>query len=357
VSTSAGKKDFKGKSMFAPDVINQQSSMIAIAVNSLQSTQPASISGTTMRAFGGGAVSASAPDSMLQLCWDYYSNPEAIDINLFIDTTQSETVKAYLNTICQDTRKDAMCVLNVPKAKCVNTTQEAAKIVDWRNDTGAGLGNINSSYAAVYGNWGKIYDRYNDKYRWIPLAGHVAGIYAYTDEVTDPWFAPAGLNRGLLSTDIIQLGFNPTLGDRDLLYKSNINPLTEFRGKGIPIWGQKTMSSRPSSFDRVNVRRLFLVLEKAIATMAQYYLFEPNDRLTRSRFVSTVEPYLEDIKGRRGIYDFMVIADESNNTPTVIDRNEFVADILIKPTRAAEFIVLNFVALSTGASFTEYTSA
>ncbi len=357
VSTSSGKKDHLGKSMFAPDVINQQSSYIALALNTAQTDPPASISGSTMAALGGGIDGGTVPDNMVMLNYDYFANPEAIDMNLFLDGAFSVTVKQYLNTLCQTTRKDAMALLDVPSNLVVNTTQQAAKLVTWRNDTSTGLGNTNSSYSAIYANWGKIYDRYNDKYRWIPLAGWAGGIYANTDNVADPWFAPAGLNRGLLSTDIIQLGFNPTLGDRDLLYKNSLNPLTEFRGEGIPIWGQKTATSRPSSFDRVNVRRLFLVLEKSIATMAKYYLFEPNDRLSRSRFVAQVTPYLEDVKGRRGIIDFMVVCDESNNPAAAIDRNEFHADILIKPTRAAEFIVLNFVALSTGASFTEYTSA
>jgi hypothetical protein len=358
VSTSSGKKDHNGRSMYAPDVINQQSSYIAIAVNSSQaSVAPGTISGSALSNLSGGANGGTVTDAMKQICFGYFANPEQIDVNLFIDSAHSVTVKSYLNTVCQDTRKDSMAILDVPKALVVGTTQQTAKLINWRGDAGTGLGNINSSYSALYGNWGKIYDRYNDKYRWIPLAGWVAGLYALTDRTTDPWFAPAGLNRGLLSTDISQLGFNPTLGNRDQLYKNGINPITEFRGEGIPVWGQKTLTSRPSSFDRVNVRRLFLVMEKAISTMAKYYLFEPNDRLTRSRFASTVAEYLEDVKGRRGVYDYMVICDESNNTAAVIDRNEFVADILVKPTRAAEFIVLNFVALRTGASFTEFTTA
>jgi phage tail sheath protein FI len=204
----------------------------------------------------------------------------------------------------------------------------------------------------VYGNWLEVYDQYSRKYRWIPSSGYVAGIYARTDDMTDPWWAPAGLNRAIL-TNIRRLAWNPSLGERDLLYKNGINPIVSFSGQGKVIWGQKTLLDKNSAFNRVNVRRLFMVLEKAISTAAKYFLFEPNDTATRNRMVSMINPFLRDVKARRGVYDFLVVADETINTPERIDRNELWCNIYIKPTRAAEYIVLNFVATRTGANFEE----
>jgi phage tail sheath protein FI len=184
------------------------------------------------------------------------------------------------------------------------------------------------------------------------MAGHVAGIYAKTDYMRDPWWAPAGLNRAIL-TNIRRLAWNPKLGHRDMLYKDGINPIVSFAGQGKVVWGQKTMLDKSSAFNRVNVRRLFIVLEKAISTAAKYFLFEFNDRITRSQLVTMIEPFLRDVQQRRGIYDFKVICDETNNTPERIDRNELWCTIFIKPTRVAEFIVLQFVAMKTGMTFEE----
>jgi len=204
----------------------------------------------------------------------------------------------------------------------------------------------------VYSNWLEVYDKYNATYRWIPASGHAAGIFARTDNVTDPWFAPAGFNRGGLS-NIRKLAWNPTLGNRDIIYQNGMNPIVSFAGQGKVIWGQKTMLDKSSAFNRINVRRLFMILEKAIATAVKYFLFEPNDDLTRLLLVNMIDPFLRDVKARRGVYDYLVICDETNNTPERIDRNELWCDIYVKPTRAAEFIVLNFIATKTGASFTE----
>ena len=180
----------------------------------------------------------------------------------------------------------------------------------------------------------------------------MAGLCARTDYTDDPWFSPAGLNRGQIK-NVIKLGYSPSKADRDKLYLAGINPVVSFPGQGVVLYGDKTGLAKPSAFDRINVRRLFIVLEKAIATAAKYQLFEFNDAFTRAIFRNMVEPYLRDVKGRRGIYDFKVICDESNNTGEVIDGNRFVADIYIKPARSISFIQLNFIATRTSASFEE----
>jgi phage tail sheath protein FI len=186
----------------------------------------------------------------------------------------------------------------------------------------------------------------------VPLNGDIAGLAVRTDTVRDPWFSPAGFNRGIIKNSI-KLAYNPGKADRDILYKSDINPVVTFPGQGTLLYGDKTLLGRPSAFDRINVRRLFIVLEKAIATAAKFTLFEFNDTFTRAQFRNLVEPFLRDVLGRRGIYDYRVVCDETNNTPEVIDRNEFVGDIYIKPARSINYIQLNFVAVRTGVEFSE----
>jgi phage tail sheath protein FI len=200
--------------------------------------------------------------------------------------------------------------------------------------------------------WKYQYDRYNDVYRWIPLNGDTAGLCARTDFTNDPWFSPAGFNRGVIK-NVVKLAYSPTKAQRDDLYKAGVNPVVSFPGQGTVLFGDKTMLTKPSAFDRINVRRLFIVLEKAIATAAKFQLFEFNDAFTRAQFRNLVEPFLRDVQGRRGITDFKVVCDETNNTGEVIDRNEFVADIYIKPARSINFISLNFIATRTGISFEE----
>jgi phage tail sheath protein FI len=200
--------------------------------------------------------------------------------------------------------------------------------------------------------WKYTYDKYNDVYRYIPLNGAVGGTMALTDSVRDPWWSPAGYNRGNIRNSA-KLAYNPRRTHRDLLYKAGVNPVVTFTGEGTVLYGDKTMLTRPSAFDRVNVRRLFIVLEKSIAIAAKYMLFEFNDGFTRAQFRNLVEPFLRDVQGRRGIYDFRVVCDETNNTSEVIDRNEFVGDIYIKPARSINFIQLNFIAVRTGVEFDE----
>jgi phage tail sheath protein FI len=197
-----------------------------------------------------------------------------------------------------------------------------------------------------------MYDRYNDKYIWTPMCADTAGIAVRSDEATETWFSPAGFNRGQVR-GVIKLAFNPTLTQRDALYKDQVNSVVAFPGEGTVLFGDKTLQSKPSAFDRINVRRLFIVLEKAIATASKFQLFEQNDAFTRAQFKNLVEPFLRDVQSRRGIIDFKVVCDESNNTGEVIDRNEFIADIFIKPTRSINFITLNFIAARTGIDFSE----
>jgi phage tail sheath protein FI len=209
-----------------------------------------------------------------------------------------------------------------------------------------------TSYGVLDTGYKYQYDRYSDKYRYVPLNGDIAGTCARTDLERDPWFSPGGLNRGVIK-NVIKLAWNPTKTERDDLYVQGINPVVTFQGEGTILFGDKTMLSRPSVFDRINVRRLFIVLEKTIARAARSTMFEFNDQFTRAQFVNLVEPFLRDVQGRRGITDYRVVCDTTNNTPTVIDRNEFVGDIYIKPARSVNFIQLNFVAVRTGVSFDE----
>ena len=200
--------------------------------------------------------------------------------------------------------------------------------------------------------WKYQFDKYNDVYRWVPLNGDIAGLCARTDTERDPWFSPAGLNRGVIK-NVVKLAWNPTKAERDTLYKAGVNPVVTFPGEGTILYGDKTLLNRPSAFDRINVRRLFIVLEKSIAKAARSSLFEFNDEFTRASFINLVEPFLRDVQGRRGIYDFRVICDTTNNTGEVIDQNQFVGDIYIKPARSINFIQLNFVAVRTGVAFEE----
>jgi phage tail sheath protein FI len=209
-----------------------------------------------------------------------------------------------------------------------------------------------SSYAVMDSGYKYQYDKYNDTYRWVPLNGDIAGLCVRTDSQRDPWFSPAGLSRGVIK-NVVKLSWNPTKTERDEIYKVGVNPVVTFPGEGTILYGDKTLLSRPSAFDRINVRRLFIVLEKSIAKAARSSLFEFNDEFTRAAFVNLVEPFLRDVQGRRGIYDFRVVCDNTNNTAQVIDSNEFIGDIYVKPARSINYIQLNFVAVRTGVSFDE----
>lgn len=358
VSTDDRRLDDEGQNIFCENFLNASSRYIRCSLASTaKNTNMATYFMDYERCDGGqNTASTNVSDADIQSAYELYEDAEVVDVNILIDSGKSTTVQQKLITICE-ARKDCIAVLDVPRSLVLNNSgQEATDMRDFRLGQHATYNlNENTSYAALYGQWLEIYDKWNGRYRWIPGSGHVAGIFANTDDVSDPWFAPAGLNRGII-TNIRKLAFNPNQGKRDIMYKNGINPVVSFAGQGKVVWGQKTMLDKSSAFNRVNVRRLFIILEKSIATAVKYFLFEPNDTFTRLQLINMIEPFLRDVKSRRGIYDFLVVCDSSNNTPERIDRNELWCDIYIKPTRAAEFIVLNFIATKTGASFTEIAS-
>ena len=293
-----------------------------------------------------GGVDGTVSTANVVTAYDEFDNADSVDISLVVSGPADATVVTSLISMAE-TRKDCLVFLSPTKANCVdNAGDEVTDIKTYRDTL------TSTSYAVLDSNWKYQYDKYNDVYRWVPLNGDIAGLCARTDLERDPWFSPGGLNRGIIK-NAIKLAWNPTKTNRDDLYVKGINPVVTFQGEGIVLFGDKTLLSKPSAFDRINVRRLFIVLEKALARAARFSLFEFNDQFTRAQFVALVEPFLRDVQGRRGIYDFRVVCDESNNTPEVVDRNEFVGDIYIKPARSINFIQLNFVAVRTGVSFDE----
>jgi len=278
--------------------------------------------------------------------YNLFSSAESTDISLIVTGPGANTISTSLITLAE-TRKDCIVFFSPAKSDVVdNAGNEAAACVTQAASIGS------SSYAFLDCNWKYQYDKYNDVYRWVPLNGDIAGLCAKTDIEKDPWFSPGGLNRGQIR-NVVKLSWNPTKTERDTLYVKGINPVVTFQGEGTVLFGDKTLLSKPSAFDRINVRRLFIVLEKAIARAARFSMFEFNDQFTRAQFIALVEPYLRDVQGRRGITDYRVVCDDTNNTGEVIDRNEFVGDIYIKPARSINFIQLNFVAVRTGVSFEE----
>jgi len=299
-----------------------------------------------------GGVDADPTDGQILTQYDLFLNTDLYDVSLLPMGNLSLTnVKTVVENIAE-VRKDCVVFLSPTYDAVKAGTADSAKVTAVVSDRTTDLSNLSSSYAVMDSGWKYQYDRYNDVYRWIPLNGDIAGLCARTDLVSDPWFSPGGLNRGQVK-NVVKLAFNPNQSQRDTLYKNGINPVISVAGQGTVLFGDKTLLSKPSAFDRINVRRLFIVLEKAIAIASKYSLFEFNDPFTRSQFKNLVEPFLRDVKGRRGITDFLVVCDETNNTGEVIDRNEFVADIYVKPARSINFITLNFVATRTSVSFTE----
>ena len=293
-----------------------------------------------------GGVDGTVATGNVISAYDLFDSTEAVDISLVISGPANESIADSLITMCED-RKDCIVFLSPEKTDVVNNPGSEVTDTKTYRDT-----LTTSSYAVMDSNWKYQYDKYNDVYRWVPCNGDVAGLCARTDLERDPWFSPGGLNRGIIK-NVIKLAYNPSKTNRDDLYVKGINPIVSFQGEGTVLFGDKTLLVKPSAFDRINVRRLFIVLEKAIARAARFSLFEFNDQFTRAQFVSLVEPFLRDVQGRRGITDFRVVCDETNNTGEVIDRNEFIGDIYIKPARSINFIQLNFVAVRTGVAFEE----
>tara|TARA_B100001029_G_scaffold63598_1_gene51480 strand:+ start:2002 stop:4014 length:2013 start_codon:yes stop_codon:yes gene_type:complete len=277
-----------------------------------------------------------------------FDDGEAVDVNLIMAAKASSTLATNLVTIVEK-RKDALVFISPERADVVGVADSNTQTTNVKNFFDL----LPSTSFAVFDSGYKYqYDRFNDVYRYVPLNGDIAGVTAFTESVADAFFSPAGFTRGQIR-GAVKLSYEPNKDQRDTLYKARINPVNSFPGQGTVLFGDKTALAKPSAFDRINVRRLFIILEKAIATAAKFQLFEFNDEFTRAQFKNLVEPFLREIQGRRGITDFKVVADESNNTGEVIDRNEFVADIFVKPTRSINFITLNFVAVRTGVAFTE----
>lgn len=299
-----------------------------------------------------------------------FLDAEQVDISLLLlgapigagaDSSGTHTTLAKnIVQLIADARKDCVAFVSAPYTNIFDQSTAAGvtdRLIEWRNAPAGAVYaqnkfNISSSYCVLDSGWKYQYDPYNDTYRWVPLNGDVAGLCAQTDSDRDPWYSPAGYNRGQIKR-VVKLAYNPNKTQRDELYQAGINPVVSFPGQGTVLFGDKTALAKPSAFDRINVRRLFIVLEKAIATASKFQLFEFNDEFTRASFVSLVEPFLRDVQGRRGLTDFKVVCDATNNTPEVIDSNRFVADIYIKPARSINFITLNFVATRTGVDFSE----
>ena len=354
VSKASDAKNDDGSTNYYVDVIANKSKWIYVAAHQTQGWGVPAVGtnfGTTTPTYdatlsGGIDVAATAAD--YQTGWDLFANGDEVDVSLLIGGNASEKGSAVQEYVAQiaATRKDCMAFLSPTRQYAVETPS-ALNIVAYRN----GL-TIDTSYAVMDSGWKYQFDKYNNTYRYVPLNADTAGLCVYTDSIRDPWWSPAGFNRGQIK-NVVKLSWNPNKTDRDTIYPAGVNPVVAFPGQGVVLYGDKTMQSKPSAFDRINVRRLFIVLEKAIAVAAKYSLFEFNDEFTRAQFVALVEPFLRDVQGRRGIYDYRVVCDTTNNTPQVIDSNQFVGDIYIKPARSINFIQLNFVAVRTGVDFTE----
>lgn len=294
-----------------------------------------------------GGVRGAPTNANTVVSWDNFRNTDEVDVSLLILGEADQTVATYVINNIAEYRKDCVAFVSPEKADVVdNKGSEIVDVTTFRDSLPS------SSYAVMDCNWKYQFDKYNNVYRWLPVNPDIAGLCVRTDFVRDPWFSPAGFNRGQIK-NVIKFAWSPDHTARDELYKKGVNPVLRFKGEGPILYGDKTLLAKPSAFDRINVRRLFIVLEKAIARAAKYSLFEFNDEFTRAQFVALVSPYLRDVQGRRGIFDFRVVCDETNNTPEVIDRNEFVGDIYIKPARSINFIQLNFIAVRTGVSFEE----
>jgi len=297
--------------------------------------------------FGDGADGTITAGSLIN-GYTLFEDTENVDISLLIAADGADKSTAVVNKLTDiaETRKDCVAFISPTYEDTLLDTDPTTSIKD------TALGLSRSSYTVHDSGWKQMYDKYNDRYRWVPLNGDIAGLCARTDRERDPWFSPAGFQRGAIK-NVVKLALNPNKTQRDVLYKAGVNPVVSLPGEGTLLFGDKTFANKPSSFDRINVRRLFIILEKAIARAARASLFEFNDEFTRAQFVSLVEPFLRTVQGRRGIYDFRVVCDESNNTADIIDRNEFVGDIYIKPARSINFVQLNFVAVRTGVEFNE----
>ena len=358
LSKASDAKSPQGEVLYYPTVIQNKSKYVFWMDHNTSGTNWGNAAaGTTFTAvdvptsesLSGGADGTAVNDGQLKTAYEKFNDADTVDVGLIIaGPSGSSTHIDNLITIAEN-RKDVVVFASPQRSDVVNVADsntQTSNVVDFFNNVRS------SSYVVFDSGYKYAYDRYNDVYRYCPLNGDIAGLAARTDILADSWYSPAGLNRGVIR-GAAKLAFNPTKSQRDTLYTSRVNPVATFSGQGTILFGDKTGLSSPSAFDRINVRRLFITLEKAIATASKFQLFEFNDEFTRANFRNIVEPFLREVQGRRGITDFLVVCDETNNTGEVIDRNEFVAEIFVKPARSINFITLSFVATRTGVSFEE----
>ena len=357
LSKAADAKSPQGDTNYYPDVIYTKSQHIYwMDHNTAGTNWGSNASGTTFTAvdtptlesLSGGADGSSVTTGQKKTAYEKFQDAETVDVGLIIAGSGDGTHVENLITIAE-IRKDAVVFASPERADVVNVSNSETQkdnVIDFFNSRSS------SSYCVFDSGYKYMYDKYSDVYRFVPLNGDIAGLAARTDLVADSWFSPAGFNRGNVR-GAVKLAFNPSKSQRDELYMKRINPVCTFPGQGTVLFGDKTALSSPSAFDRINVRRLFITLEKAISTASKFQLFEFNDEFTRANFRAIVEPFLREVQGRRGITDFLVVCDNTNNTGDVIDRNEFVAEIFVKPNRSINFIKLQFVATRTGVAFEE----
>ena len=372
VSQASDAKTSTGSSNYYADVIYAQSKFVYVMDHDTTLANAGSAKkGQTFDNAAGDAfvVSTSslasgtddfaATNAEIATAYEKFNDAENVDIALLLcgpSQTSADATGDTKATAVMDiatARKDCVAFVSPARADVVDV---ANAITQTQNVVGFADGLPSTSYAVIDSGYKYMFDKYNDVYRYVPLNGDIAGLCARTDSVADAWFSPGGFNRGQIR-GAVKLAFNPNQTQRDELYKSRVNPCVSFPGQGTVLFGDKTAQSKPSAFDRINVRRLFIVLEKACSTAAKFQLFEFNDEFSRANFRNLVEPFLRDVQGRRGITDFSVVCDDSNNTGDVIDRNEFRADIFIKPARSINFIQLNFVATRSGIAFSEVAGA
>ena len=369
VSKASDAKKFDGSSNYVVNVMRNESkyayvgNVLQFTTNSTGTEKAAGLAktGGAFLTFNSSTASESVPggsmtlgvddntmtDSLLQAGFTLYQTPEVVDITLLLGGASSTTTGKWIIDNIAVTRKDCMAFVSPASTSVVSNS--GSEVADLTTDNTA-LGS--SNYAVMDSAWKYQYDRYRDTFMYVPMNGDIAGLCARTDYSHDSWWSPAGLNRGTIK-NIVKLSWEATKANRDTMYPLSINPIITQTGAGVVLWGDKTMQVVPSAFDRINVRRLFIVLEKAIAVAAKAMLFEFNDEFTRAQFVNMVAPFLREVQGRRGITDFKVVCDSSNNTGQIIDTNQFVGDIFIKPARSINYIQLNFIAARSDVSFSE----
>ena len=357
LSKAADAKTPQGDTNYYPDVIYAKSQYVYwMDHNTSGSNWGSNASGTTFTAvdtptlesLSGGANGSSVTTAQKKTAYEKFQDADTVDVGLIIAGSGNGVHVDNLITIAEN-RKDAVVFASPERADIVNVSNSETQkdnVLDFYASRNS------SSYCVFDSGYKYMYDRYSDVYRFVPLNGDIAGLCARTDLVSDSWFSPAGYNRGNVR-GVVKLAFNPTKSQRDELYMKRVNPVCTFPGQGTVLFGDKTALTSPSAFDRINVRRLFITLEKAISTASKFQLFEFNDEFTRANFRAIVEPFLREVQGRRGITDFLVVCDNTNNTGDVVDRNEFVAEIFVKPNRSINFIKLQFVATRTGVAFEE----